>query len=197
MRRRTPIRVKTNKIGRKIRLARLRTGLTQAALADLSLQIRFQAGSRSDYKSSTLKQLISRLERGEPIPYRDHVVKSLIDILGPLEAEEPIDINTHFSRPVAIDISRDGTITYRRWGTPPLRRGFPIFSVSSEEEARRLQSCVCLKLPLPDPQMPGEPWFAFIEFAKAILIAGRDFGDLLGPTILEFAEAYEQLRSKN
>src|SRR5215475_11867363 len=43
-------------------------------------------------------------------------------------------------------------------------------------EARRLQSSVCQKSPLSDPQKPGESWFAFIEFTKAIL---RDFGDSL------------------
>src|SRR5690348_6707064 len=104
MRRRTPIRVKSNNIGRKIRLARSRTGLTQAALAD---KIRSQGGSRSEYKSSTLKQLISRLERGEPIPYPDHVMKSLNEILGLLDADagEPTDVIIHRSRPVAIDIS--------------------------------------------------------------------------------------------
>jgi hypothetical protein len=69
---------------------------------------------RSAYKSRTLEQLISRLERGEPITYPDHVVRSLTQILGPLDAGEPIDIKTHFSGPVAIDISRDGTITFRR-----------------------------------------------------------------------------------
>lgn len=192
MRRRTSISPKTATIGPEIRLGRVRSGLTQAALAD---QIRIQVGSRWGYKSSSLKQLISRLERGEPVIYYEGLVRSLTEALGPLDAEEPIDINRHFSRPIAVDISRDGTVTHRWWGTPPLRRGFPIFSVSSEEEARRLQSCVCQKLPLSDPQMPGEPWFAFIEFAQAILLDGRHFGDLLGPTILAFAKAYEQLRS--
>ncbi|HEY2530801.1 MAG TPA: helix-turn-helix transcriptional regulator [Xanthobacteraceae bacterium] len=192
MRCRTSITAKTATIGLKIRLARLRSGLTQTALAE---QIRSRAGSKSAYKPTTLEQLISRLERGERITYPDRLIGSLTEILGPLDAEEPIDINRHFPRPVAIDISRDGTITYRRWGTPPLRGGFPIFSVSCEEEARRLQIHLCHKLLLPDPRLPGEPWFAFIKFTKAILLDGRDFGDLLGPTILEFAKAYEQLRS--
>jgi transcriptional regulator with XRE-family HTH domain len=184
---------KTNTSGRNIRLARLRSGLTQSALAD---QIRMKVEPSSTYKSSTLEQLISRLERGDPITYPDHVVRSLTQILGPLDAEEPIDITAHFSRPVAIDISRDGTITYRLWGTPPLRGGFPIFSVSSEEEARRLQIELCQELALPDPRLPGKRWFVFVYFAEAILLAGRDFGDLLGPTILKFSEAYEMLRSK-
>jgi hypothetical protein len=112
-----------------------------------------------------------------------------------VNVKEAIDIKSHFSRPFLIHISRDGTTTYRRRGTPPLRGGFPIFSVSSEEEARRLQRCLCQKLDLSDPQMPGEPWFVLVEFAKAILLGGRDFGELLGPTILEFAKAYEKLRS--
>jgi transcriptional regulator with XRE-family HTH domain len=197
MRRRTPIRAETNTIGCRVRSARLRSDLTQTELAD---QIRTRAESKRDYKSyksSTIKQQISRLERGEPIAYPDLIVRCLTEILGPLDAEEAIDINAHFSRPIAIDISRDGTITYRRWDRPPLRRGFPIFSVSSEEEARRLQIYLCQKLPLSDPQMPGEPWFAFMEFSKAILLAGRDFRELLGPTILQFAEAYEKLRREN
>jgi transcriptional regulator with XRE-family HTH domain len=186
-----PIRAKGSAIGHKIRLARKRSGLTQAELAD---EIRTRAKSRPAYKSSTLKQLISRLERGEPITYREHVLKSLTEILGPLDAREQLEMKAHFSRPVMVDISRDGTITYRRRGTPPLRSGFPIFSVHTEEEARRLQICLCEEMPLPDPQSPDNPWFAFVEFSKAILLDGRDFCDLLGPTILAFAEAYGQLR---
>lgn len=192
MPRRTPIRVKPSTIGRKIRSARHQSNLTQRALAD---QIRRRADPRSGYKSSTLEQLISRLERGEPIPYRDHVIRTLTEILGPLDAGEPTQIMTHFSRPVAMDISRDGTITYRRWGMPPLRGGFKIFSVDSEDEARRLQSCLCRVMPLPDPRLPGKPWFVFVEFAEAIS-AGVDFGDLLCQTVLKFAEAYRKLRSK-
>jgi hypothetical protein len=193
MRRRTPIRAKTTAVGCRVRSARLRSGFTQAALAD---RIRTRVEPRPDYKSSSIKQLISRLERDEPIAYPDRVAQWLTEILGPLDAEEAIDINPHFSRPIAIDISRDGTITYRRWGTPPLRGGFPIFSVSSEEEANQLQIYLCQKLPLPDPRLPGTPWFVFVDFAEAIF-AGRDFGDLLGPTILEFAEAHEKLRREN
>src|SRR5260370_37630015 len=192
MRRRRLVRAKPNTIGRELRLARRRSGLTQAALAD---RIRKRARSRSGYKSSTLEQLISRLEHGKPITCGDHVLRSLTEIPGPLDAGAPIDITAHFSRPVRIDISSDGTITYRRRDKPPIR-AFPIFSVSSEEEARRLQIYLCQEIPLPDPRFPGKPRFVFVEFAKAILLDCRDFGDLLGPTILEFADAYKKLRSK-
>jgi len=191
MRRRIPIRDKTNTIGCRVRSARLRSRLTQAALAD---KIRTAEKSRSTYKSSTLQQLISRLERGEPITNRDHVLRRLTEILGPLNAGDPTDVKTLFSRPVLIDISTDGTITYRRRGEPPIR-AFPIFSVSSEDEARRLQTYLCQEIPLPDPRFPGNPRYVFVEFAEAIF-AGQDFGDLYCPTVLEFAEAYEKLRSK-
>jgi hypothetical protein len=192
MRRRTSIKSKTATIGPEIRLARLLSDLTQAALAD---QIRSRAGSRWDYKPTTLEQLISRLERGEPIPYHDRLLGSLTEILGPLDGDEPIDITAHFSRPVRIDISTDGTITYRRRDKPPIR-AFPIFSVCSEDEARQLQRNLCWAIPLPDPRLPHRPRYVLVDFLEAIS-AGRDFGDLLRPTILEFAEAYEKLRCKN
>jgi hypothetical protein len=51
-------------------------------------------------------------------------------------------------------------------------------------------------MPVPDPQLPGNPWFVFVEFAEAIF-AGGDFGDLYGPTVLEFAETYEKLRTSS
>src|SRR5260370_38818745 len=121
MRRRRLVRAKPNTIGRELRLARRRSGLTQAALAD---RIRTRAESRSGYKSTTLEQLISRLEHGKPITCGDHVLRSLTEILGPLDAGTPIDITAHFSRPLRIDISSDGTITYRRRDKPPIR-AFP------------------------------------------------------------------------
>src|SRR5690348_16299746 len=150
----------------QLRLARRGAGLTQLELAD---QIR--AKCHFPYKKNSLKQLISRLERGEAIPYRADLVKALTEFFGPLDANERAHIaliDDAYSREVLIDIFRDGSIAFRRRSARSPSGSFPIFSVRSEEEARLLQIRACHRMPRPDPRSPGHPWFVFIPFTKAM-----------------------------
>lgn len=189
MRSRSRVQDTAKALARRVRLARARSRLTQIELAQ-----RIRAKCPVAYKTSTLKQLIWRLERGYPIPYRDELIGWINEIIGPLDHEDLIvDVDACWGRPVALDVSRDGTVTFRRWDSPPLCGGWPMFSVASEHEARRMQWYLCDQMRVTDPLLPGQPWFVFTKFTEAIF-SGVEFDDLIGPTMLEFADAYETLR---
>lgn len=76
MKRRILIRPDWEAVGHQLRCTRRRLGLTRTELAE-----RLQHGepSKLDYKPSTLKELIARVERGEWITYRDGLVSRLIE----------------------------------------------------------------------------------------------------------------------
>ncbi len=74
-----------------------------------------------------------------------------------------------FSRPIRIDLCRDGTITYQPQGRPSFNgAALPVFSVNTEEQAKALQIRFGQLQYTSHPKMPGKPWFVFPQFGGQI-----------------------------
>lgn len=85
--------------------------------------------------------------------------------LGKLNREASDD----FSRPIMIDVCRDGTITYREKGQRSFNgAALPAFSVNTEEQAKALQTRFGQLQYTSHPLMPGKSWFVFPGFGGEV-----------------------------
>lgn len=75
----------------------------------------------------------------------------------------------NLDRPVLIDCCKDGTITYRRKGSPSFNgAALPVFSVDTEDEARYLQVLICKAQYNEHPLKPGETWYRLSDFSGEV-----------------------------
>ncbi len=99
------------------------------------------------------------------------------------------DLGQHFDRPIMMDISKDGTITYRPRAATVFGNAIPIFSVDTEEEARRMLTYLCTEQTREHPMLPGMRWYRFDEFTGN----PADIADV----VEQFASAYHRLKQKS
>jgi|ERR1041385_4964685 hypothetical protein len=99
-----------------------------------------------------------------------------------------MDLGQHFNRPILMDISKDGTITFRSRKAASYLGAIPVFSVDTEEEARRLLTYLCTEQDRDHPGLPGMRWYIFDDFTGN----PADLDDV----VEDFAVAYERLKPK-
>ena len=93
-----------------------------------------------------------------------------------------------FSRPIMIDISKDGTVSIRQRKAKSLAgTAIPVFSVDTVEEAMRLLTYLCTEQTGVHPWMPGERWYVFDDFTGV---------EDLPQITQQFVDAYQRLFSK-
>jgi len=98
-------------------------------------------------------------------------------------------LGQHFDRPIMMDISKDGTITFRpRTASMAFGTAFPIFSVNTEEEARWLLTYLCTEQTKEHPLLSGMRWYIFDDFT------GNPAD--IAHVVEQFAAAYARLRQK-
>lgn len=75
------------------------------------------------------------------------------------------DRSTHLSRPILIDICKDGTISYRTGSQRRLNdAALPVFSVDTVEEAEFLQVTFGRRQYEEHPDIPGKGWYRWTDF---------------------------------
>lgn len=84
---------------------------------------------------------------------------------GVIVDEEMRKAGSHLSRPILIDICKDGTISYR---TVEQRRlndaALPVFSVNTIDEAQFIQVTFGRRQYHEHPDIPGQGWYRWTDF---------------------------------
>ena len=99
-----------------------------------------------------------------------------------------MNLGQQLDRPIMMDISKDGTVTFRSRHAVSFLGAIPVFSVDTEQEARRLLTYLCTEQNRDHPGVPGMRWYVFDEFTG-------DPADL-ADVVEVFADAYDRLRPK-
>lgn len=75
----------------------------------------------------------------------------------------------HMTRPIVIQCCRDGTITHRKRDEPIFNdAAIAVFTVETEEQAKRLKILACKKQYTRHPKLPDEPWYCLPRFSGDI-----------------------------
>lgn len=76
------------------------------------------------------------------------------------------DRNHHLSRPILLDLCKDGTVTYRSQGEPSFNgMALPVFSVDTAEQAEAIQVRFCRRQYASHPRLLGKPWYRWTDFS--------------------------------
>lgn len=181
---------KTDKVGGRLRAARLAVGLTQAHLSEIVHQ------NCSQWTIASIRVMISRIENGENIGGQTTLLVGAARVLGvqanwligdgtqSTGTNRPDNLDRDGGRPVTLGVSRDGTIEYSK--QRPISRGvtfWPILSVETEQIADQIRAAICT---LRSGRYVVENWYSGDV---------DDFCDALCRISERFSEAYRRLIS--